>query len=177
MSVEEYLNMNYLKSGSLFEAAAALGAEAGTDDPEIVKRLSEFGKFFGNAYQIRDDMMDAFTCNNDHNSPNNDLLNGDISLPFIYALESKKILAVDKKKLMDVYTGRCQELYLVEIQRIYEETEALQKTADKMMEFAQQAREILKAFKDCSAKNGLMYLLEQYNSSLFYPQVNSINTN
>src|SRR4030042_5103459 len=144
MSVEEYLNMNYLKSGSLFEAAAALGAEAGTDNPEIVKRLSEFGKFFGNAYQIRDDLMDAFTHNNDNNSPNNDLINGDISLPLIYALESKKILAVDKKKLMNVYTGRSKELNLVEIRRIYEETEAMQKQREKMMDFAQQASEILK---------------------------------
>jgi octaprenyl-diphosphate synthase len=166
MSIEEYLNMNYLKSGSLFEAAAALGGEAVTDDRRVVTKLAEFGKFFGNAYQIRDDIMDAFTLNGRDNSPNNDLVNGDISLLLIYALESDNIRAADRETLLDLYGGKRMDLDLSEIRRIYEETGALQKAIHKMREYTRKARGALEGFGDCSAKDGLMELLEQYNSGL-----------
>lgn len=166
MSIEEYLNMNYLKSGSLFEAAAALGGEVGTDDSRAVTKLGEFGKFFGNAYQIRDDIMDAFTLNGCDKTPNNDLVNGDISLLLIYALDSENIRSGDRQKLLDLYSGKRLDLDLSEIRRIYEETGALQKTIHKMREYTQKACAALESFEDCRAKDGLMELLEQYNSGL-----------
>jgi len=66
MSIEDYLHMNYLKSGSLFEAAGALGGIAGSDNPEDVKKLAQFGKYFGNAYQIRDDIKKEMPPGFDH---------------------------------------------------------------------------------------------------------------
>jgi octaprenyl-diphosphate synthase len=163
MSVEEYLHMNYLKSGSLFEAAAALGGIAGSNKPEDVAKLAKFGKYFGNAYQIRDDIIDAFTPKGHEKFPNNDLLNGDPSLLLLYAVDSDKITAEDKEALLSVYKGESKDLDVDLVQRVYEYTGSLQKSVDKMEEFAHLAGDILKEFSDCEARDSLLELLDQYN--------------
>ena len=163
LSVEEYLHMNYLKSGSLFEAAAALGGIAGSNKPEDVERLARFGKYFGNAYQIRDDIIDAFTPKGYEKSPNNDLLNGDPSLLLLYAVDSGRITAEDKAALLSIYQGESNDLDVDLVHRIYKYTGSLQKSIDKMEEFANLAGEILKEYPDCDARSSLLELLDQYN--------------
>ncbi len=165
MSVEEYLHMNYLKSGSLFEAAAALGGIAGSNKPEDVAKLAKFGKYFGNAYQIRDDIIDAFTPKGNEKFPNNDLLNGDPSLLLLYAVDSDKITAEDKAALLSVYKGESKDLDVDLVHRVYEYTGSLQRSVDKMEEFANMAGEILREYPDCDARDSLFELLDQYNQN------------
>jgi len=164
MSVDDYLHMNYLKSGSLFEAASALGGIMGSNDPADVERLARFGKSFGNAYQIRDDIIDAFTPQGSENSPNNDLLNGDPSLLLIYAVNSGSIDGEDRSKFLSVYRGESRDLEVDLVRRIYKETGALQKAIDKMQDFSREARKILDYYPGSDAKASLDELLEQYNS-------------
>ena len=163
MSVEEYLHMNYLKSGSLFEAAAALGGIAGSNKPEDIDKLAKFGKYFGNAYQIRDDIIDAYTPKGNEKSPNNDLLNGDPSLLLLYAVESDKITSEDKVSLLSIYQGKNEDLNVDLVRRVYEYTGSLQKSVNKMEEFANLAGEILREYPDCEARDSLLELLDQYN--------------
>ena len=163
MSVEEYLHMNYLKSGSLFEAAAALGGIAGSNKPEDIDKLAKFGKYFGNAYQIRDDIIDAYTPKGNEKSPNNDLLNGDPSLLFLYAVESEKITSEDKVSLLSIYQGKNEDLNVDLVRRVYEYTGSIQKSVNKMEEFANLAGEILREYPDCEARDSLLELLDQYN--------------
>jgi geranylgeranyl pyrophosphate synthase len=165
MSVDDYLHMNYLKSGSLFEAAAALGGIMGSNDPADVERLARFGKSFGNAYQIRDDIIDAFTPQDSENSPNNDLLNGDPSLLLIYAVNSGSIDGEERSKLLSVYRGESRDLEVDLVRRVYTETGSLRKAIDKMQDFSREARNILDHYPESDAKESLNELLEQYNSN------------
>ncbi len=55
-----YLKINYLKSGSLFECAAALGGIVSTDVQGDYEVLGQFGRNFGDAYQIRDDICGVY---------------------------------------------------------------------------------------------------------------------
>ena len=162
MTIEQYLHMNYLKSGSLFEAAGALGGIAGSNNPDDVKNLAQFGKYFGNAYQIRDDIIDAFNTHSD-SSANNDLLNGDSSLLLLYALESEKLANQDKNTLLSLYQGESKDLDVDCIKRIYETTGALQNSIVKMEEYAALAGNLLHQYPDCDAKESLHELLDQYN--------------
>jgi geranylgeranyl pyrophosphate synthase len=165
MSVDDYLHMNYLKSGSLFEAASALGGIMGSNDPADVERLARFGKSFGNAYQIRDDIIDAFTPQGSENSPNNDLLNGDPSLLLIYAVNSDSINGEDKSRFLSVYRGESKALDVDLVRRVYTETGSLRKAIDKMQGFSKEARKILDYYPDSDAKESLNELLKQYNSN------------
>jgi len=158
---EAYLEINYLKSGSLFEAAAALGGLMGSKDPEDSVRLAEFGKNFGNAYQIRDDICGVFAENSDDDLSRNDLLNGDVSLPFVYALDSD-ISGGDRITITSAYLGHSESVDIEELRRIYEETGALERCMVKMNEFAELSREYLDTFRGSEAKEFLDYLLDQY---------------
>jgi geranylgeranyl pyrophosphate synthase len=163
MTVEEYLYMNYLKSGSLFEAAGALGGIAGSNKPDDVESLAKFGKYFGNAYQIRDDIIDTFTPMESDNSPNNDLLNGDPSLLLLYAVDSDLILEEDKAKLLSIYRGETSDLDIEFVRRVYETTGALKKAIEKMEEFASLSGKILEKYPESDARESLFELLDQYN--------------
>ncbi len=165
MSVDDYLHMNYLKSGSLFEAAAALGGIMGSNDPGDVERLARFGKSFGNAYQIRDDIIDAFTPRDSENSPNNDLLNGDPSLLLIYAVNSGSMEGEDRSQFLSVYRGESKDLDVEFVRRVYAETGALLKAIDKMQGFSREAKSILDYYPESDAKETLVELLKQYNSN------------
>lgn len=166
VSETEYLNINYLKSGSLFEAAAALGGLIGSESLDDSRRLAEFGKNFGNAYQIRDDICGVYSEDSNDYLSRNDILNGDASLPFIYALESETISEEDRNILMSMFQVEREKIDLAEVQRIYEDTKALEKSIMKMKEFAEIGRAQLNSFESTEAKEFLNYLLDQYYKEL-----------
>ena len=163
MSVEEYLQMNYLKSGSLFEAAGALGALVGSGRREDVERLAAFGRMFGNAYQIHDDILDAFNEGGTNGKPNNDLINGDPSLLFLIAVKSPKIQREDRERLLSVFQGRSRELDIGFAARVYQDSGALAMAIGKMKEFLREARAIIEAYPDGEASRSLLGLLDQYD--------------
>src|SRR3989442_6312239 len=55
---EEYNEIIFNKTASLFHAAARLGAIIGKGSNEQVDALSNYGKYVGMAYQIHDDLLD-----------------------------------------------------------------------------------------------------------------------
>ncbi len=55
---EEYNEIIFNKTASLFHAAARLGAIIGRGSNEQVDSLSNYGKYVGMAYQIHDDLLD-----------------------------------------------------------------------------------------------------------------------
>ena len=56
----DYLEMIYLKTGALIEASAKLGAVAAVDEPSLIEKLGNYGKFVGIAFQIRDDILGIY---------------------------------------------------------------------------------------------------------------------
>ena len=97
------------------------------------------------------------------NSPNNDLLNGDPSLLLLYAVDSDQILEEDKTRLLSIYSGETSDLDIDFVQRVYENTGALQKAIEKMEEFATLAGAILENYPKSDARESLFELLDQYN--------------
>ena len=160
-SAKEYLNIAYLKSGSLFEAAAALGGLVSNENEAVIKRLADFGRFFGIAYQIRDDICGIFH-NDDTDISRSDLLNGDLTLPFIYALESNSISDQDKKNLVDVFLGGTEEIDEKKVQRIYMETGAIDESMERMRHYADEGNYLLSLFEESRARECTQFLSHQY---------------
>jgi len=57
-SIEGYLKIATLKTGSLFAAAAAIGALLAGASEKQIESLSECGRLIGIAFQLRDDFLD-----------------------------------------------------------------------------------------------------------------------
>jgi geranylgeranyl diphosphate synthase type I len=58
IDIEHYLNIADLKTGSLFGAAAGIGAVLGGADAHDVNCLYNYGRAVGIAFQIKDDILD-----------------------------------------------------------------------------------------------------------------------
>jgi geranylgeranyl pyrophosphate synthase len=164
-----YLKINYLKSGSLFECAAALGGIISTDKPEDYEALGKFGRNFGDAYQIRDDICGVYAETEHDDLSRIDLLNGDVSLPLIYALESEETSKQDVSTLMMLYLGEKETANIEEIRRIYEESGALERSIVKMKNYAKESIKCLEEFEDSEAKRFLTHLVDRYYIS-FSPE-------
>ncbi len=76
------------KTAALFESCAALGAlSAGACDVEV-KKASVFGQKLGIMFQIRDDIFDYFDSKDIGKPTGNDMAEGKLTLPVLYALNN-----------------------------------------------------------------------------------------
>ena len=86
ISEKVYYQVIQQKTAALFEACAIIGAlSAGASDDEV-KRAGEFGQNLGIMFQIRDDIFDYFDSKEIGKPTGNDMIEGKLTLPVIYAL-------------------------------------------------------------------------------------------
>ena len=86
---EVYYKIIERKTAALFEACAAIGAESSGATEEEVEAARLFGKNLGIVFQIRDDIFDYYDSEAEIGKPTgNDLAEGKLTLPIIYALNS-----------------------------------------------------------------------------------------
>ena len=88
ISEEAYYQVIEKKTASLFEACSALGAisvGASDEDIEIAKK---FGHRIGMIFQIRDDIFDYYDSKEIGKPTGNDMTEGKLTLPVIYALKN-----------------------------------------------------------------------------------------
>lgn len=86
---EQYYPSIAGKTASLFSAATRIGGIVADHDRPTIERLSEFGKLYGMAFQIVDDILDVIATDEQLGKPaGKDMLEGVYSLPVIYSLAS-----------------------------------------------------------------------------------------
>ena len=76
------------KTAALFEACAAIGAISANASDEEVKKARQFGQNLGIMFQIRDDIFDYFDSKEIGKPTGNDMAEGKLTLPVIYALNN-----------------------------------------------------------------------------------------
>jgi len=85
-SEDVYYHIINNKAAALFEACAKIGAlSAGATDEQIVA-AAKFGQNIGVIFQIRDDIFDYYDSKDIGKPTGNDMLEGKLTLPVIYAL-------------------------------------------------------------------------------------------
>ncbi len=83
----EYFEVINKKTASLLYACAKIGAITGGASRHNIEEFGRMGRYLGIAFQIRDDIFDYY--NNDVGKPTgNDIREGKITLPLIYALQN-----------------------------------------------------------------------------------------
>lgn len=87
LSVDNYLRVIELKTAVLFELCTRLGAHLGGASDERVKLAAKYGRSFGMAFQVVDDLLDIAADEKKTGKPVfNDLKEGRITLPIIHSL-------------------------------------------------------------------------------------------
>lgn len=88
ISEDVYYQVIKQKTAALFEACCEMGAlSAGVDENDL-SEIREFGSNLGLAFQIRDDIFDYYESSEIGKPTGNDMAEGKLTLPVIYALKS-----------------------------------------------------------------------------------------
>lgn len=120
VSPEEYLNMIYLKTAALLGGALKLGAIQANASPRQQNAIAEFGRHLGLAFQIQDDLLDAFGDPESFGKQvGGDILSNKKTILYLSALQSENDQL--KKELYAIYhhnslegtekISRCLELF------------------------------------------------------------------
>lgn len=88
-SEETYYQVIKLKTASLFATAARLGAISAMQSDSVVRQMDRLGEIIGLCFQIRDDIFDYYD-DNVGKPTGNDMLEGKLTLPVLYALNSTR---------------------------------------------------------------------------------------
>lgn len=160
LDIEEsvYFDIISKKTASLFSSCCACGTLSGGAEPEAVEAMRLFGKKLGIAFQIRDDIFD-FSLNNKTGKPNGtDIKEQKMTLPLIHMLENSS--AREKRKTIRIIKHHHTDANRVgEVIQAVHESGGIEYAHEKMLEYRQQALDILFTFPDNEARQMLEKLV------------------
>ena len=87
-SEEVYYQIINNKTAALFEACAKIGSLSAGASEEEIAAAAKFGQNIGMIFQIRDDIFDYFDSKEIGKPTGNDMVEGKLTLPVIYALNN-----------------------------------------------------------------------------------------
>ncbi len=87
LSEEAYFEVITRKTASLFMSCVEIGAYAVNADGERLAIIREYARLLGLCFQIKDDIFDYYHTESVGKPTGNDLREGKITLPLLYALE------------------------------------------------------------------------------------------
>lgn len=158
---EVYYKIIERKTAALFEACAAIGAESAGATEEEVEAARLFGKNLGIVFQIRDDIFDYYDSEAEIGKPTgNDLVEGKLTLPIIYALnstENEEMNALARKvKAHDVTREEIEKLVA-----FAKDNGGIEYAERRMWDFHAEAQSFLDTYvKDESVRTSLQTYLD-----------------
>ncbi len=119
-SEEAYYQVIKQKTAALFEACAAIGVLSAGADEEDIDNAKAFGRNLGIIFQIRDDIFDYYDQSAIGKPTGNDMAEGKLTLPAIYALNTTH----DSEMMQIAYKVKDGTVTKQEIVRLVEFTKA-----------------------------------------------------
>jgi octaprenyl-diphosphate synthase len=159
-SEDVYYQIIKNKTAALFEACSVIGALSANASEEAVKAAAKFGQNIGMIFQIRDDIFDYFDSKEIGKPTGNDMVEGKLTLPVIYALnhtpyESMQTLA---RKVKAGTVNADEIAVLVEFTK---EQGGIEYAERRMDEIGQESRVFIdKYVKEKAIKDALTAYLE-----------------
>ena len=154
---EEYFKMINKKTATLISACSEIGALSVNASQETIEKCRMFGKYLGYCFQIKDDIFDYFD-NIDLGKPTgNDLREGKITLPLIYALRTapEKDAAL---KLEIIVKQNYNRENIAELINFAKQYNGIEYAENKLSEYKQKAVNIINSFSPSEARTSLLLL-------------------
>jgi len=155
MDEPTYLKIIGDKTASLLSTCTEMGAASATEDPEMRRRLREYGENVGLAFQIRDDLLDYVGRKSITGKPTGlDLTEKKLTLPLVHAItvapkkEGKEILSIIKNGGKKTNVRRVLDFV--------EENGGIAYAERRAGEFSSKAKEHLSSFPDSDSKRSLL---------------------
>lgn len=141
-NIRDYFRRIKRKTAVLISSSCELGAIASGAPEDVTQRLSRFGYYVGMSFQIIDDILDFTATDKQLGKPaGSDLMQGNVTLPALYALEDDQIRPMIERTLEGPISEdeRLQLLKAIRkssaIQRAYELSDRYLEKALKEIEY------------------------------------------
>lgn len=158
ISEEVYYQVIKQKTAALFESCAVIGAKAGKASESDIEAAKMFGQRIGIIFQIRDDIFDYYDSKEIGKPTGNDMLEGKLTLPIIYALKStgnKEMTAL----AMKVKEGTVTADEIAQLVAFAKESGGIEYAEKKMLEFHSEA---LQFISNCVRNEAIARALKAY---------------
>ncbi len=156
---ERYFNIIRKKTAVLLSSCSEMGALSAKANKETVEKFRLFGEYLGICFQIKDDIFDYFEQGQLGKPTGNDLREGKVTLPLIYAL--KNTPGDQSAKMLELL--KTNDFTAENIKTLIDfakENGGIEYAQAKMQETKQKALDILNEFPESDAKKALNDLVD-----------------
>lgn len=154
ISEEAYFHIIYHKTAALFAACAELGAISAGGNADYVARAKRFGELVGLCFQIRDDIFDYYEDSKIGKPTGNDMLEGKLTLPVIYAIQH-----ADNERVAQlaarVKSGEASAAEIAELVDYTKSHGGIEYAERRMRELHNEALQLLDAWQNAEVRESL----------------------
>jgi len=151
----DYMDLTDRKTASLFSACARLGALVAGADESTESRLADYAWNLGMAFQLIDDVLDFTSREAVLGKPvGNDLREGKVTLPLIYALEHA---AADERLLVETVLrdASYEHVPFPRILELIHRHNGITRARERALLFTEKARAVINEFPESPAQRAL----------------------
>ncbi len=156
---ERYFHIIRKKTAVLLSSCSEMGALSVGADKKTIESFRLFGEYLGICFQIKDDIFDYFEQGEIGKPTGNDIREGKVTLPLIYALRTapkeRSGEMLNLIRTADFSTGNIQRLT-----DFAKEFQGIEYAQTKMDQIKQQALALLNDFPESEAKKALIQLVD-----------------
>jgi Geranylgeranyl pyrophosphate synthase len=159
LSEKCYMQVIKKKTATLLSACAEIGAISANADAEMAKTCREFGENLGYSFQIKDDIFDYYKDANIGKPTGNDIREGKVTLPLLYALENAEKEQADYYRQIILKKDFNEEniTSLIEFAKV---NGGIDYAKNRMVEYYNKAMELLQHLPESESKNSLLLLAD-----------------
>ena len=159
ISEKVYTDVIRKKTADLFAACTAAGALSVGATPEEVEKSRMFGEYVGLCFQIKDDIFDYYDSAEIGKPTGNDLREGKLTLPAIYAVNQSGNEAM-REMAYKIKNGQASDHEITRFIQFVKENKGIEYAKDIMYKYREVAVQLLSAMEDSAVKKSLFAYLD-----------------
>jgi octaprenyl-diphosphate synthase len=154
-----YLQVIQKKTALLLSACAEIGAISASATKEHINHCRLLGEYLGYCFQIKDDVFDYYTDTNIGKPTGNDVIEGKVTLPLLYALNNED----NKDRIYYQNIIRNKDLtprHINELIAFAKTGGGIEYSKERMMYYHDKAVEIITKLPDSESRDSLLLLAD-----------------
>ncbi len=158
MSEGDYLRVVFHKTASLIAAASETGAVLAGAGASLRRKMFEYGRSVGIAFQLVDDILDYVGSEKELGKrPLQDLREGKITLPLIHALREARVS--ERERAGEILGRRkCSEREIAFLSAMVARNGGLEYTKRRALSYVARGKRFLASLPESPARDGLEFL-------------------
>jgi octaprenyl-diphosphate synthase len=155
MDEATYLAIIGDKTASLLSTCCEIGATSATPDPELRRRLREYGELVGLAFQIRDDILDFTGRRSITGKPTGlDLSEKKLTLPLIHAL--REAPRAKAREILSMIRDGGKKMKVERVLEFVRAYQGIEYSSRRAQEFSARAVDLLASLPESPGKTSLI---------------------